>query len=480
MGKVINIQPVTRIEGHAKITIQLDDAGNVSDTQVNVLELRGFEKFCIGKPVEEMPRITTRICGVCPWSHHNASAKATDAVFGVDPPPAGKKLRELCNSIAFMEEHILHFYFLAGADFVLGPDADYSVRNVIGIIGAAPDIAKRVVRVRHMAGRMLEMIAGKAIHPAAAVPGGFSRPLLEEERKELRKMADECLELAKFSMSFAKDSIFPKYLDVVKSLGVINTGFLGTVKEDGSMDLYDGKLRMMSADGSYEDFKYEDYTDYISEHVEPWSYLKFPYMKKAGEFSMDLDNPNGIYRTNTLARMNVCDKIDTPLAQAELEEFREKFGRPAQQTLLYHWARLIELLYNAENTIRLLDDPEITSTDIRKKVEPRAARGVGCVEAPRGTLIHDYETDENALVTNVNLIVGTTHNNAPINMSVKSAAMDLIKDGKYDQGILNTIEMMIRAHDPCLSCATHRLDGKIGVKIDVVDPEGNTLATFSN
>ena len=480
MGKTLTIQPVTRIEGHAKITIKLDDAGNVSDTQVNVLELRGFEKFCIGKPVEEMPRITTRICGVCPWSHHNASAKACDAVFGVDPPPAGKKLRELCNSIAFIEEHILHFYFLAGADFILGPDADYSVRNVIGIIGAAPDIARNVVKGRHMAARMLEMIAGKAIHPAAAVPGGFSRPLLEEERKELRKMADELLELAKFSMSFAKTSIFPKYLDVVKSLGVINTGFLGTVKEDGSMDLYDGKLRMMSADGSYEDFKYEDYTDYISEHVEPWSYMKFPYMKKAGEFSMDLDNPNGIYRTNTLARMNVCDKIDTPLAQAELEEFREKFGRPAQQTLLYHWARLIELLHNAENTIRLLDDSEITSTDIRKKVEPRAARGVGCVEAPRGTLIHDYETDENGLITNVNLIVGTTHNNAPINMSVKSAAKDLIKDGKYDQGILNTIEMMIRAHDPCLSCATHRLDGKIGVKINVVDPEGNTLATFSN
>ena len=480
MGKTQKIQPVTRIEGHAKITIQLDDAGNVSDTQVNVLELRGFEKFCIGKPVEEMPRITTRICGVCPWSHHNASAKACDAVFGVDPPPAGKKLRELCNSIAFMEEHILHFYFLAGADFVLGPDADYAIRNVIGILGAAPDLAKKVVRVRHMAGHMLEMIAGKAIHPAAAVPGGFSRPLLEEERKELRKMADECLELAKFSMSFAKESIFPKYLDVVNSLGVINTGFLGTVKEDGSMDLYDGKLRMMSADGSYEDFKYEDYTDYISEHVEPWSYLKFPYMKKAGKFSMDLDNPNGIYRTNTLARMNVCDKIDTPLAQAEFEEFREKFGRPAQQTLLYHWARLIELLYNAENTIRLLDDSEITSTDTRKKVEPRAARGISSVEAPRGTLIHDYETDENGLVTNVNLIVGTTHNNAPINMSVKSAAIDLIKDGKYDQGILNTVEMMIRAHDPCLSCATHRLDGKLGVKINIVDPEGNTLATLSN
>ena len=480
MGKTLTIQPVTRIEGHAKITIQLDDTGNVSDTQVNVLELRGFEKFCVGKPVEEMARITTRICGVCPWSHHLASAKATDAVFGVEPRPAGRKLRELCNSIAYMEEHILHFFFLAGADFVLGPGADYGVRDVFGIIDAAPDIARNVVVSRHKAAHMLEILAGKAIHPSAAVPGGFSKPLLENERAELRKMADEMLEFSKFSISFAKESLFPKYLEVVKSLGVINTGFLGTVKEDGSMDLYDGKLRMMQADGSYEDFDVQNYTDYIREHVEPWSYLKFPYMKKAGEFSMDPDNPNGIYRTNTLARMNVVDKIDTPLAQAELEEFREKFGRPAQPTLLYNWARLIELLHNAENTIRLLDDPEITSTDIRKKVEPRAARGIGSVEAPRGTLIHDYETDENGLMTNVNLIVGTTHNNAPINMSVKSAAKALIKDGNYNEEILNTIEMMIRAHDPCLSCATHNLDGKIGVKINIVDNEGKTLDTFAN
>jgi F420-non-reducing hydrogenase large subunit len=480
MGKTLTIQPVTRIEGHAKVTIQLDDTGNVSDAQMNVLELRGFEPFCIGKPVEEMPRITTRICGVCPWSHHNASAKTTDAVFGVDPPPAGKKLRELCNSIAYMEEHILHFYFLAAADFVLGPGADYSVRNVIGILGENPDLGKKVVRVRHLAGHMLEIIAGKAIHPAAAVPGGFSRPLQEEERQELRKMAEECFELAKFSMSFSKEKLFPQYLDVVNSLGVITTGFLGTVTDDGAMDLYDGKLRMMNADGSYEEFAVADYTDYIREHVEPWSYLKFPYMKKAGEFSMDLDNPNGIYRTNTLARMNVCDKIPTPLAQAELEEFRDKFGRPAQQPLLYHWARLIELLYNAENAIRLLEDPEITSTDIRKKVEPRAARGVGSVEAPRGTLIHDYETDENGLVTNVNLIVGTTHNNAPMNMSVKRAAKDLIKDGNYNEEILNMVEMTIRAHDPCLSCATHTLDGKIGVKVNIVDAEGKHLDTFSN
>jgi len=293
-------------------------------------------------------------------------------------------------------------------------------------------------------------------------------------------MADECFDLAKFSMSFAKEELFPQYLDVVNTLGVINTGFLGTVTDDGAMDLYDGKLRMMQVDGSYEDFAYEEYTDYIREHIEPWSYLKFPYMKKAGEFSMDLENPNGIYRTNTLARMNVCDTIPTPLAQAELEEFREKFGRPAQQPLLFHWARLIELLYNAENAILLLDDPEITNPETRKKAEPRAARGIGCVEAPRGTLIHDYTTDENGMMTDVNLIVGTTHNNAPMNMSVKKAAQDLIKDGNYNEEILNMVEMTIRAHDPCLSCATHTLDGKIGVKVNIVDTEGNNLSTFTN
>jgi F420-non-reducing hydrogenase large subunit len=237
---------------------------------------------------------------------------------------------------------------------------------------------------------------------------------------------------------------------------------------------------MMQADGSYEDFTYDQYTDYIGEHIEPWTYLKFPYMKKAGKLSMDLDNPVGVYRTNTLARMNVCDRIRTPLAQKELEEFRNEFGRPVQLTLLYNWARLIELLYNAEYAVQLLEDPEIISKDIRIPVKPRAARGIGCVEAPRGTLIHDYETDENGMVTNVNLIVGTTHNNAPINMSVKKAATDLIKDGKYDQGILNRVEMAIRAYDPCLSCATHNLDGSIAVRIDIVDASGKVVQTYKN
>lgn len=484
MAQQIVIQPVSRIEGHAKVTIQLDDRGNVSDTMVNVVELRGFEKFCIGRPVEEMPRITTSICGVCPWSHHLAAAKACDAVFGVEIPPAAKKLRTLGNSMAYMEEHILHFFFLAGPDFVMGPGADYSVRNVFGIAQKFPDLGKKVVHSRHLAAKMLEILAVKPIHPVAAVPGGFSKPLKAQDVEALNPMAQELLEFARFSIDLAKKDIFPKYLDAVEKLGVIRTGFLGTVKKNGkteaALELYDGELRMMDAEGKLDDFGYDQYTDYIAEHVEPWSYLKFPYMKKAGAISMDLAKPIGIYRANTLARLNVSDYIDTPLAQQELEEYRKTFGRPVQNTLLYHWARLIELLYNAENVVRLLGDAEITSMDIRKKVEPRAARGVGCVEAPRGTLIHDYETDANGILTNVNLIVGTTHNNAPINMSVKKAATDLIKEGKYDEEVLNKVEMAIRAYDPCLSCATHKLDGTPAVKITIVNTKGETVGTLCN
>jgi F420-non-reducing hydrogenase large subunit len=478
--KTITIAPVTRIEGHAKITINLDDSGNVVDTFVNVVELRGFEKFCIGRPVEELPRIVTSICGVCPWSHHLASAKANDVVFGVTPPAAGRKLRELCNAVAYTEEHILHFFILAGADFVMGPDSDYSVRNVIGIAQANPEIGKKVIRNRHLGAQMLNILSGKSIHPVTAVPGGFSKPLTEAERQKLVPMADEVLEFAKFAIAFAKENIFPKYLDLIKSVGIIETGFLGSVTDDGTLDLYDGKARLMKADCSYEEFDYGDYTEHIGEHIEPWTYMKFPYAKNWGDFSMDIENASAIYRTNSLARINVCDKISTPLAQKELEEFREAFGKPAQPTLLYNYARLIELLHNAEKAVELISDPDITSTDIRVPVTPRAARGVGCVEAPRGTLIHDYETDENGLITNINLIVGTTHNNAPINMSVKQTAKALIKDGNYDQGILNTVEMAIRAYDPCMSCATHKLDGSIAVKLEIRDARGKVIDTITN
>lgn len=448
MSKVINIQPATRIEGHSRVAITLDDAGNVADTKFHVQNLRGFEKFCEGRPVEEMPRTVCHICGICPWAHHLASSKATDGCFGVTPPPTAVKLRRLMQSIAYVSDKILNFYFLAAPDFVIGPDADPSVRNVVGILQAAPDIAKKVVHMRHLGARMLEGFAGRAIHPTFAVPGGVSKPMTEAERQKMVAPAQELLEFAKFSMKFAKENVFPKYMDAIKSIGVIKVGYLGTVGKDGALDFYDGKLRMMKPDGSYEDFTYDQYLDNIGEQVVPWSYQKFPYAKKWGKLNLSLENPTGVYRTNCLARINVVDKMATPLAQAEFEEFRAAFGRPAHYTLLYHYARLIELLQAAETVVQLLNDPEITGTNIRVPITPKAGRGVGCVEAPRGTLIHDYECDNDGLVTKVNLIVGTTHNNAAISLSVDQTAKELIKGGKYDQGILNKVEMAIRAYDP--------------------------------
>jgi F420-non-reducing hydrogenase large subunit len=449
MGKVINIAPITRIEGHASIVIKLDDNGNVEDSKVYFKALRGFEKFVEGKPAEELPRIVNRICGICPWHHHLASNKAVDMCFGVTPPPAGQKLRELMQIISHAEDKLLHFFFLAAADFVIGPDSDYSVRNVIGIAKANPELAQKVVSMRFKAKMILEKFAGKAIHPVAGVVGGFAKPMTEEDRQEILKGMQEILDFALFTIEFAKKDIFPKYLDVIQSVGVINTGFIGTVDEDGALNLYDGKLRIMRPDGSYTDFDPQDYTDYIGEHVEPYSYGKMPYAKFWNEgFSLDLDHPKGIYRSNCLARINVADKIKTERAQAELEGFREKFGRPAQATLLYHWARLIEEVYACERAIELLNDPDILDPNIRVDATPKAGRGVGCVEAPRGTLIHDYSTDENGLITRANMIVGTTHNLGPINLSVKQAAKTLIKDGNVDEGILNKVEMAVRAYDP--------------------------------
>jgi F420-non-reducing hydrogenase large subunit len=480
MTKEIVIEPVTRIEGHAKVAIQLDDQGNVADAKMHVVELRGFEKFCKGRMVEELPRITPRICGVCPWAHHIASAKATDAVFGVKIPEAARKIRELLYMAEMASDRILHFWILSGPDFVMGPTADYKDRNVFGVLKANPEVAKKVVHARHLGTRIAQLLSGKAIHPAAAVPGGWSRPLKAEEIEEAKSMAKEMHEFSLFSMKFAKENIFPKYIDLVKNLAVFNTGFLGTVMEDGGLSLYDGKLRMMQPDGSHEDFAPEDYLDHIAELVEPWSYMKFPYNKKAGKMTMDLENPVGVYRVNALARINVVDKIPTPLAQKELEEFRSQFGRPAQATLLFHWARLIELLYCTERLLELLDEPDITSTDIRTHVTPRAARGIGSVEASRGTLIHDYETDEKGIVKELNLLVATVQNNAAMNIAVKKTARDLIKGGKYDQGILNQIEMVIRPYDPCLSCGTHTLQGKLPVKLEIYDSAGQLTDTVTN
>jgi len=431
------------------VTIELDDGGEVRDARVNIMALRGFEKFCQGRPVEEMPRIVNRICGICPWSHHLASAKAADAVFGVAIPPAAVKLRRLAQHLSWIPDKLLHFYFLAAPDFVIGPDADPSVRNVVGIVGAAPDLARKVVRLRQKGSMLLEDWLGKVIHPVAAAIGGFSTPLTKDMQRRIIEETTEQLEFARFTIKFAKENVFPKYLDTIKVLGNFASGFLGTVTPDGTWEIYDGRLRMMKRDGTFTDFPYSEYPSFIEEHVEGWSYVKMPYAKSWGEgFSLDPADPKGIYRANCLARINVCDRMPTPHAQKELEEFRSAFGRPAQLTLLYHWARLIEFVSNCEMALDLARDPEILSRDVRADVTVKAGRGVGCVEAPRGTLIHDYAGDAQGCITNANLIVGSTHNQAPINISVRTAASTLIHGGKVDQGLLNKIEMAVRAYDP--------------------------------
>jgi F420-non-reducing hydrogenase large subunit len=449
-GRTINLQPVTRIEGHARIAIQLDEAGEVADTRLHIMAMRGFEKFIEGRPAEEVPRIVSRICGICPWMHHTASNKAVDGCFGAKVPPAGRKLREFMQTLAHINDKILHFFFLAAPDFVLGAGADYAVRNVIGIVGAAPELATKVVRMRQAGQMMIEKFAGKVIHPVAVVTGGFSKPMSAAERQELRAHCREQLEFAKYCMSFAKENIFYKLDEAALGLGEITTGFLGMVDAaDGSLNLFDGVLRLMKPDGSYRDFTCQEYVDYLGEHVEPWSYGKFPYARSWGQgFSMDLKEPKGIYRVNTLARINVCDHIGTPLAQTELDEFRARFGRPAQSTMLYHWARLIELVYACERCLQILDDPGITDPKVRGEVTPKAGRGVGCVEAPRGTLIHDYTTDDNGLIAKANIIVGTTHNVAPMNMSVRQAAQSVIRHGAVTEEALNKVEMAVRAYDP--------------------------------
>ncbi len=448
-AREITIQPVTRIEGHARIGIKLDESGNVAEARVHIMSMRGFEKFLEGRAAEEVPGIVTRICGICPWQHHLASNKAVEGCFGTEVPPTGRLLRELTQTLSHIGDKVLHFFFLAGPDFLVDSH-DYSTRNIMGIAWQSPELAKRVIRTRYLAQTMLERFAGRSIHPDCIVPGGFSRPMSRRERDELHESALELLEFAKFALDFARENVFSRFDTGLMELGKIETGFLGMVNpEDGSFALSDGILRLMQPDGSFHEFAEREYTDFIGEHIEPWSYAKFPYARGWGDgFSMELDDPHGIYRTNCLARINVADIIPTPLAQAALVEFRARFGRPAQSTMLYHWARLIELLHACEKVVQILEEPQVTEHSIRNDAVPRAGRGVGCVEAPRGTLIHDYSTDENGFITRANLIVGTTHNLAPINMSVNRVARDLISRGEVTEETLNRIEMAVRAYDP--------------------------------
>jgi len=450
MTQVISIHPVTRIEGQARIDIHLDDMGQVADARLHIDVLRGFEQFVIGRPAEEIPMIVSRICGICPWMHHLAAAKAIDRCFAVEPPPSAHLLRELCQILAHVHDKILHFFFLAAPDFIFDSDSDFSIRNIMGLVRREPELAAEVVRMRQLSLAMLERIASSsAIHPVAAVVGGFIKPMSADERRGLLADSRTLLDFACRALAYAQEKIFCRFADEEAALSAITTGFLGTVDGQGNLRFYDGLLRLMRADSTMTEFAATDYAAHLTERVEPWSTAKMVYARAWDEgFSLDPDAPRGIYRVNTLARINICDRIATPRAQAELEMFRARFGRPAQGALLAHWARLIELVYACERVGELLADERIVEPLVRTRTEPRAGRGIGHVEAPRGTLIHDYATDDNGCIVRANLIVGTTHNIAPMNMSVRRAATESIVAGEVDATILNRIEMAVRAYDP--------------------------------
>jgi F420-non-reducing hydrogenase large subunit len=476
--KKLSIDPITRLEGHGRIDLFLNGDGELENAYMIIPELRGFEKFCEGRPVEEMPRITQRICGVCPIAHHVAAAKAGDAVYHVDPPPAGKKLRELMYSTFFVADHGLHFYALAGPDFVVGPDAPKAERNVLGVIKkVGQEVGAQVMGLLKDNHDAAAIIGGRYIHSVSALVGGVSKPINEEERDRLVEIARRSIETARFSLKLFEDVVLKNqaYLDLILSDAYTHrTYYMGLVDHNNHINFYDGKVRVVDPNGD-EFVKYapDEYLDVVAEHIEPWTYLKFPYLKKVGWKGFVDGADSGVYRATPLSRLNAADGMATPLAQAEYERFYDTLGgKPVHQTLATHWARLIELLYAAERSLELAEDPEITSANVRTIPTETPTEGVGIVEAPRGTLTHHYATDERGLLTKVNLIVGTTNNYAAIDMSIKKAAQALIQAGvEIGDAVLNQIEMAFRAYDPCFGCATHALPGHHSILVRVFDQD---------
>jgi F420-non-reducing hydrogenase large subunit len=476
--KEITISPLTRLEGHGRIRIFLNDEGNVKDAYFQTVELRGFERFCIGRPIEELPRIVPRICGVCPWAHHLASAKACDAVFKAEPPEAAKKLREMAYCAHIMHSHQLHFYALGAPDFISGPKKATAERNLVGLLGnMGMALGLEVIKHRGYAQRIQEIVGGKATHPVCGLPGGMSKALSRDERAEIEEKAKQLVDFSKRSLEIFDDAVL-KYnedLDLrADDTYYLETHYMAMVDDKDSVSFYDGKVKIVDPDGKeYAKFDPEDYLAYIEEAVLPWTYLKFPYLKGRGWNGLIDGKASGIYRVGPLARLNVAKGLATEAAQDAYEPWYEYFGKkPVHNTLAFHWARLIENLYAAERCLELIQDPEITSKDLRGELgEP--GEGIGCVEAPRGTLYHHYWADDEGIAQKVNLLVATAHNHGAICMSVKKAAQNLIKNGNIDEGLLNLVEMAFRAYDPCLACATHALPGQMPLEVTIYDVEGN-------
>ena len=481
--KKVMIEPITRLEGHGKVAIFLDDAGEVANAYLQIPELRGFERFCIGRKAEDMPVLTSRICGVCPVAHHFAATKALDAAFNVEPPSAAKKLRELMYAGYIIYDHTLHFYYLGGPDFVVGPDAAPEKRNIIGVIEKAGlEVGKEVIKHRAYGQKMTEIIGGKATHPVCGLPGGMSKALSEDGRKEIEMMAESSVKFAQFTLKLFHDLVLgnSKYVDMIKSPSYTHkTYYMGLVDKNNKVNFYDGDVRVVDQSGNeFLRFAAKDYLNNVAEHVEEWTYTKMPYLKKVGWKGLVDGKDSGIYRVGPLGRLNASNGMTTPLAQAEYDVmYKTLGGKPVHSTLAFHWARLIELLYATERALELSRDPEITSTDIRAKPgEP--GEGVGVVEAARGTLFHHYVLDKDALIKDVNLIVATTNNYPAICMSIRDAAKGLIHGGNVDQGILNRVEMAFRAYDPCFGCATHYAVGQMPLTVEIYNSQKELLKTL--
>ena len=481
MKKHIVVDPITRLEGHGKIDVLLNEEGDVDRAYFQVPELRGFERFAVGRPVEDMPQITSRICGVCPMAHHMAGAKAVDAVYNVEPTPAGRKIRELAYNAFCFEDHALHFFFLGGPDFVVGPDAPKAQRNIVGVVEkVGVEVGKKVIAMRREVRDMITTISGKVIHPVFGLPGGVSRAISAEEQKRFIGVCEEAVEFGKFCLEVFNDVVLKneEYVAAITSEAYTHeTYYMGMVDPGNKVNFYDGPVRVVDPSGK-EVLKFEpaDYLKHIAKHVEPWSYIKFCYLTDIGWKGFEEGPDSGVYAVAPLARLNAADGMATPIAQQAYDQFYETLGgKPVHHTLANHWARLIELLSAAEMMLDLARDPELISPNIRNIPDTTPSEGVGIVEAPRGTLIHHYKTDDKGLVTEANLIVATQNNAARIAMSVDRSARALIKKGQVDDGILNRIEMAFRAYDPCHGCATHALPGQMPLIVRIMDPEYNLL-----
>jgi F420-non-reducing hydrogenase large subunit len=471
MTKKIVINPVTRLEGHGKIDIFVSDKGEVLNAVFQPTELRMFEKFCEGRCAEEMPRITSRICGVCPTAHHMASTKCLDDLFKAEPPKAARLIRELLYHTFMVEDHLLHFYILAAPDF-LAPTNKVE-RNVVGLLKAVgKETVGKVVSIRGKCRELMERICGNAL-PVCGLPGGVSKPLTDKDVEFAKEIAQECIGFSKCTLQLFKEKILQEYKELIlKDELRINTYYMGLVSNGNALEFYDGNLRIVDPDGEeYAKFHPKNYLNYIEEHVEAWSYVKMPYLKGIGWKGITDGKDSGVYRVAPLARCNVADKITTKDAHEEFKEMYETIGeKPVHHTLAFHWARLIEVLYSTERMQEIANNPFILSERVRNENLKTPDEGIGCVEAPRGTLIHHYKTDEDGILKEVNLIVGSQHNLAAINLSVKNAAKIFINTPEPDEEIMNMVEMVFRAYDPCLACASHAISAKdIVVNIKRVD-----------